>query len=305
MRTARVLFILGLAALFAAFVGCSDETKVVNDGGLTPDQQAITDLVNLSPEFQHDIVSHAVPDTGATLAPGAAVPEARFWWRQYATFDRQVTVNTFPADDQHTFAHADVTVKTTCAGTLNVVHRDTNGVYTHTSQAISDVFTQYGTFEQWFSNTSPNRGWQCTQMSNILGGSTTTALDLSTLNVNPATSPDRMYASADFMALYVPSTRMDLQENEVVNLWAQSGTGSNRLFRHDWADGLATRVELVNQDFGFYTDLLTTPSSLTTAQAQRCLVLDVIAPGVIETGATYDAIIWAVPYVVHVGGDPQ
>jgi hypothetical protein len=305
MRTLRVLIVLGLVALIAAFVGCSDETKVVNEGGLTLDQQAVTDLVNQASEFEHDVVSHAVPDTTATLAPGAAAPEARFWWRQYSARNRQVTVNTFPADVDHTYPRAEVTVQTTFTGFLHVVHRDTGGAYTRTSQAISDVFTQYATFEQWFSDMSPNRGWQCTQISNILGGPESSSLDIATVDVNPATSEGRLYSSESFMTQYNPTTRMDLQENEQVYLMAQSGSGTNRLFRHDWADGQAARVELSNQDLGFYSDNLTTPTPLSAAQAQRHLVIDAIAPGVIESGATYDAIIWAIPYVINTGGDPN
>jgi hypothetical protein len=306
MRTTRVLIIFGLVALIAAFVGCSDDKKVVNTGNLSLDQQAITDLVNLSSEFEHDVVSHSVPDTtAATLAPTAAATERWFWWRQYTSRDRQVTVTTFPADSVHTYPHADVTVSTTFTGSLHIVHRDINAVYVHTSQPISDVFTQTARFEQWFSETSPNRGWQRTQISNILGGSSSTTVELLTVNVDPATSSDRMYNNETFMDLYDVANKLDLEENEQVNLWAQSGTGTNRLFRHDWAAGQATRVELTNQDFGFYSDVTTTPSALSSAQAERHLVIDVIAPGVIETGATYDAVIWAVPYLIHVLGTPQ
>ena len=300
MRTTKVLILVGLVALIAAFAGCSDDEMVVNTGNLTPDQQAVTNLVNQSSEFEHDVVSHSVPDTTATLAPGAAAPEGRFWWREYTTRNRVVTVNTYPADVNHTYPYADVTVRTTFSGSLNVVYRDTNGVYSRTSQAIADVFTQYGRYEQLFSDTSPNRGWQLRQISNILGGSNPTALEITTVAVNPATSADRQFSSQDFMNLYDVASRMTLEQDEVVRLMAQSGAGSNRLFRHDWSTGQVTRVEFVNQDFGFYSDAHTTPTSLTSAQAERHLVVDVIAPGVLESGATYDAIIWAVPYHINV-----
>jgi hypothetical protein len=305
MRTLRVLFVLGLVALIAAFVGCSDETKVVNEGGLTLDQQAVTDLVNLAAEFQHDVVTHSVPDTTASLVSGAALPEAWFWWRQYAGANRQVTVNTFPADLEHTYPYAEVTIRTTFTGTLQVVHRDANDSYTRTSQPITDVFTQYATFEQWFSASSPNRGWQCTRISNILGGPESTDLELAWVNVDPSTHAERRFDEADFMALYNPTARISLDENEQVYLAAQSGTGSNRLFRHDWADGQATRIEMTNQDLGFYSDALVAPASLSTAQTQRHLVIDAIAPGVIESGATYDAVIWAIPYLVQTGSIPH
>lgn len=300
MRTTKVLILVGLVALIAAFAGCSDDEMVVNTGNLTPDQQAVTNLVNLSPEFEHDVVAHSVPDTTATLAPGAAAPEGRFWWRDYTSRNRVVTVVTYPTDVNHTYPYADVTVVTTFSGSLHVVYRDTNGVYSRTSQAIADVFTQYGRFEQLFSDTSPNRGWQLRQMSNIVGGSNPTALDIATLGVEAATSTDRTFSSQDFMNLYDVTSRMTLEQNESVHLMAQSGTGNNRLFRHDWTTGQVTRAEFVNQDFGYYSDAHTTPTSLSSAQAERHLVIDVIAPGVIESGATYDALIWAVPYHINV-----
>lgn len=305
MRTVQVLFIIGLVALIAAFAGCSDDTKVVNTGSLTLDQQAVTNLVSQSPEFEHDVVSHSVPDTTATLAPGAAAPERWFWWRQYASRTREVTVSTFPADSSNPYPYANVTASTTFDGSLHVVHRDSNGVFVHSSQAISDVFNQNARFEQWFSETSPNRGWQRTQISNIVGGPSPTALDLNTLSVDPTTSSDHLYTSQDFTNLYAVATKLTVQENELVNLWAQSGTGTNRVFRHDWAEGQASRTELINQDYGYYSEAHTTPSSLSSAQVERHLVIDVIAPGVIESGATYDAIIWAVPYTILVAGNPQ
>jgi len=142
MRTLRVFIVLGLVALIAAFVGCSDEAKVVNEAGLTPDQQAVTDLVNQAAEFQHDVVSHTVPDTTATAvsgASGAAAPEARFWWRQYTSASRQVTVNTHPVDQDHTYPWSDVTVRSTFSGFLHIVRRDSTGDYTRASQPITDV----------------------------------------------------------------------------------------------------------------------------------------------------------------------
>lgn len=305
MRTQRALIILGLVALIAAFVGCSDEAKVVNEGGLTPDQQAVTDLVNQAAEFEHDIVSHSVPDTTASLVSGAAAPEARFWWRQYTSTSRQVTVNTHPIDQEHTYPWSDVTVRTTFTGYLHVVRRDSTGAYTRSSQAITDVFTQYATFEQWFSASSPNRGWRCTEISNILGGPESTDLDIATLHVNPVSSPDRFYDRQNFMTLYDPTTSASVAEDEQVYLMAQSGTGTNRLFRHDWSDDEAVREEMANQDLGFYSDDFVTPASLSTAQVKRHFVVDAIAPDVIEQGASYDAIIWAIPYFVQTGGNPQ
>lgn len=305
MRTLRVLSVLGVVALTAAFMGCSDEAKLVNEGGLTADQQAVTNLVNQSPEFQHDVVSHTVPDTTATLVSGAAAPEARFWWRQYTGVSRLVTVNTFPADSEHVYPYANVSVRSTFSGSLHVVHRDTAGAYSRSSQTISDVYAQTATFEQWFSTSSPNRGWRLTQISNILGGPEPTNLDISTLNVDAQTSDDKLYDSQTFMDPYPPASLLTLDADEQVYLMAQSGTGTNRLFRHDWSDGQATRTEMANQDLGFYSNDLTTPTPLSTAQARRHLVIDVIAPGVIESGATYDALIWAIPYQIETGGNPQ
>jgi len=308
MRTLRVLIVLGLVALIAAFVGCSDEAKVVNEGGLTPDQQAVTDLVNQAAEFEHDIVSHSVPDTTATLvsgATGAAAPDARFWWRQYTGTNRRVTVNTFPIDQEHTYPYSDVTVRTTFTGFLHIVHRDSSGGYTRASQPITDVFTQYATFEQWFSASSPNRGWRCTGISNILGGPESSDMDIVSLHVNPVTSQDRFYDSQNFMTIYDPTTTVSVEEDETVYLLAQSGTGTNRLFRHDWSDGQAVRVEMANQDLGFYSDGFATPASLSTAQTRRHFVVDAIAPDVIELGSAYDAIIWAIPYNVQTSGNPQ
>lgn len=308
MRTLRVMLVLGMVALIAAFVGCSDVTKVVNEGGLTSDQQAVTDLVNQSQEFDHDVVSHSVPDTTASLVGGAtgAAADARFWWRQYSGHVREVTVNAHPADQNHTYPYADVTIHTTFTGTLQVVHRDEAGSYTRSSQPITDVFVQYATFEQYFSATSPNRGWLCTEISNIRGGSEPSDLEFTSLNVHPAHSPERQFEEVDFTTLYNPAFRMAMEPDEQVYLMAQSGSGSNRLFRHDWTDGSASRVEMTNQDLGFYSNTLTTPTSLTAAQVQRFLVVDVVAPNVIEAGATYDAIVWAIPYLVASnGGNPQ
>ena len=263
MRTIRILIAFGLVALVAAFVGCSDDSNILDSNNLTPDQQAVANLINLSSEFEHDVVSHTVPDTTATLAAGGAAPEGRFWWRTYTSSSRQLTIDTRPADSINQYAWSDVTVITTFVGTFHVVHRDTLGVYTHTTQAISDLFTQNARFEQWFSESSPNRGWVRTRLSNILGGSNPSTLDLRTLSIDPAVNKDFLYVSANFMVLYDSANKLILDENEAVNLWAESGTGSNRLFRHDWATGTSVREELTNQDLGYYSNSLSTPTSLT------------------------------------------
>jgi hypothetical protein len=307
MRSTKVLITVGLVALVAVFAGCSDDgSNVVDSNNLTLDQQAVADLINLSSEFQHDVTSHVVPDTTATtVRSGAAVVEGRFWWRTYSSVNRQLTIDTYPADSLNTYDYADVSIVSTYGGTFHVVHRDTLGVYSHSTQAISDVFTQNGRFEQWFSEATANRGWVRTELSNIVGGSNPSALDIQVLSIDAETSTDKFYTAADFATLYPTASKLTLDESEQINLMAQSGLGTNRLFRHDWATGTASREELTNQDLGFYSNTHITPTALTSAQSQRLLVLDVIAPGVIESGATYDALIWAVPYAVNIGGTPQ
>ena len=306
MRSTKVLITIGLVALVAVFAGCSDDSNVVDSNNLTPDQQAVADLINLSSEFEHDVVSHVVPDTtSTTVRGGAAVPEGRFWWRTYSSVSRELTIDTYPADSANAYDYADVAVVSTYTGTFHVVYRDTLGVYSHSTQAISDVFTQNGRFEQWFSEATANRGWVRTELSNIVGGSNPSTLDIQVFSVDAESSADKFYTTADFATLYATANKLTLAEDEQVNIFAQSGSGTNRLFRHDWATGTATREEMVNQELGYYSNIHTTPTALSSAQSQRLLVLDVIAPGVIESGATYDALIWAVPYVVGNGGNPQ
>jgi hypothetical protein len=306
MRSAKVLITIGLVALVAVFAGCSDDSNVVDSNNLTPDQQAVADLINLSSEFEHDVVSHVVPDTtSTTVRGGAAAPEGRFWWRTYSSVSRALSIDTYPADGQNAYDYADVSVVSTYTGTFHVVHRDTLGVYSHSTQAISDVFTQTARFEQWFSEATANRGWVRTELSNIVGGSNPSTLDVQVFSVDAETSVDKFYTTADFATIYSSVDKLTLSEDEQVNLFAQSGTGANRLFRHDWATGTASREELANQELGYYSNTHTTPTALSSAQSQRLLVLDVIAPGVIESGATYEALIWAIPYVVDNGGSPQ
>ena len=92
MRTTRVLFTLAMVALVAALLGCSSD-NIVDPDNLTPDQQAIEGLVNQLPEFEHDVLSHSVPDTtAAAVVASAAATERYFWWREYTSTERDVSV---------------------------------------------------------------------------------------------------------------------------------------------------------------------------------------------------------------------
>ena len=299
MRTVRVLSLFAMVALVVALAGCSDDSRVLNGDNLTPDQQAIADLLDQLPEFQHDVVSHTAPDTGAALA--AAVAEGWFWWREYTSVSRQATIDVTPGDLEQLHATADIQVTSTFTGLFHVVHRDTSGAFTHTTRTITDVYTQTGRFEQLEAATAPNRGWVWTQVSNIVGGTNPTSMTITTLNIDPLNSGDRMFSAENISTPYDVASRLMVDEAETINAWVQSGAGDNRVFRHDWASGTASREEMSNVDFGFYTDQYTAATPLTAAQAQRHAVIDVIAPGVIDGQATYDALIWAVPYGIRAG----
>ena len=96
-----------------------------------------------------------------------------------------------------------------------------------------------------------------------------------------------------------------LETDEQVNLVVQSGTGTNRVFRHDFYASTVLRQEMTNLDLGYYAQGLTTPTALSSFDADRVMVLDVIAPGVIDGSATYQSLIWAVPYRVKLSGAPS
>lgn len=293
MRTHRVLFAVTLAVLVGIFAGCSDDKGV--NSGQTLDQQAIANVINTSSAFEHDVVAHDVPDTTAVVAG----VESYFWWREYTAVNRQLTIDVQPADSTHTDPYASVSVATTFTGALHIVHYSAADVYTHSTKLLVDVFTQNASFEQQLSVDSPNRGWVQTEMSNIVGGSVPTTMTINTLNIDAAQGDDRLYTDQTIADPYVTADQMVLGLDENVNIWVQSGAGTNRVFRHDWSDGSATREELTNLELGFYSQQMTTPTTLTLAQAQRHMVIDVIAPDVITGPAAYDARVWAVPYAVN------
>lgn len=303
MRTTRTVSAVLVVAFAVALVGCSDD-NVLDPNALTADQQAISDLIATTPEFEHDVVSHAIPDTTGGLA--AAVNGDYYWWREYTSVDRQMTINTYPADTlTEDPAYAELTLTSTYGGQFHIVHRDTAGVYTHTTKALTDVFTQGARFEQRFEVTSENRGWVHTHLTNIVGGSNPTTLSIDRADITPTQSEAHQYTPESMDALYPGSDKMLVNEGEDVSMLVQTGTGMNDVYLHDWYLGNSTREQFVNHEMGFYGHSLTTPSSLTSAQVRRQHVFDVIAPDVIEGSAAYDAIIWAIPYVVDVSGTPN
>jgi hypothetical protein len=303
MRNHRVPFVAFLILLVAVFAGCSDDNNPLNTDNQTPDQQAIAGLIDLSPEFQHDVLSHAIPDTAASLA--AAVSEQYFWWRQYTTNERTLTINTFPADSADDYDYADVEVVSTFSGLFHVVHRDTSGAFSHSTRPITDTYTQTARFERWNPEVSENRGWAPAEISNIVGMSSPSTMAIRTLNIDPTQTADVMYDAADFVTTYSVGELLTLETDELVRFWVESGSGQNRVFRHDWYASAVSRSEMTNMDLGYYTTQMTTPTALSSFDAARALVIDVIAPGVIDGQAAYDAVIWAVPYAIEAAGTPQ
>jgi len=303
MSRYRFLFAFLMVAFAAALIGCSDD-QIVNPGTVADlDEAALTAIIDASGDFQHDVVSHAVPDTTASLA--AAVTEQYFWWREYTSSARTIAFEFFAADSMHNYPYATAAITTTFNGQFHVVHRDTMGVYTHTTKSLVDVITQKAQFEQMFSETSPNRGWILTDVTNIVGHSEPTTRSIANLNLYPATSPNSSFFNATFMDFHQPAQKPLFELNENVNMMIQSDDGTNVVYRHDWYIGGASRTEVINQDFGFYSDAMTTPTTLTSAEAARVLVIDAIADGVINGSAPYNAYIWAIPYAVNLGGMPR
>lgn len=295
----RFAFAVMLVVVAAAVFGCSDD-QIVNPGtAVNPDEAALTSMMNSAVEFQHDVVSHTVPDTTVSLGT-----DMYFWWREYASTDRQFDFNITPADLANPNSLADVNITTTCTGTLHIVHRDASSVYTHTTKPLVDVFTQSASFEQLFSDTSTNRGWVLQTLSNPIGGSNPTSLSIQSVSLYPASSPTQNYYEASFANQHTTSSEPMFALDEQINVMMQSGNGTNDAFRHDYYSGGCAVQGLVNQDFGFYTDVMNTPASLTSAEASRAIVVDVLATGVIDGSADYDAIIWVIPYNVDLGGTP-
>jgi hypothetical protein len=303
MRNHRVLFVAVLILLVGVYAGCSDDNNPLNTDNQTPDQQAIQGLIDQSSEFQHDVLSHAIPDTNASLA--AAVTEQYFWWRQYTTSERTLTINTLPADSANDYDYADVEVVSSFSGLFHVVHRDTSGAFSHSTRTITDTYTQTARFERWNPETAANRGWAPAEISNIVGMSSPSTMAINTLNIDPATTPDVMYSAADFTDPYSVAQLLTLETDELVRFWVESGSGQNRVYRHDWYNTGVSRSEMTNMDLGYYTTQMTTPTALSSFDAARALVIDVIAPGVIDGQAPYDAVIWAVPYAIEAAGTPQ
>ena len=304
MRTTRVLYLLAMVVLVAALLGCSSD-NIVDPDALTPDQQTIQGLVNQSPEFEHDVLSHSIPDTTAVAAvASAAAAQSYFWWRQYTSTDRLVSVSIHAPDISNPNVTADVGVTTTFNGLFHIVHRDTSGAFTHTTKSLTDVFTQTGRFEQTGLETDPNRGWVNTEITNIVGGTNPTTLSVMTFSILPETHPTHPnvdYTAANFATAYDPADLLVLDQGEQVNLWLQSGTGTNDAFHHDWYIAGASREMITNMDLGFYANQHNAPTALSSADADRYMVLDILAPGVIDGAAGYDALIWAVPYSVDLG----
>jgi hypothetical protein len=303
MCTTRTVSAVLIAAFAVALVGCSDD-NVLDPNAMTADQQAISDLIAAAPEFQHDVVSHAIPDTTAGLA--ASVTGNHYWWREYTSVDRQMTITTYPADTvTEDPPYAEVTITSTYGGQFHIVHRSAEGVYTHTTKAMTDIFTQSARFERRAPVGTQYRGWQPVELSNIVGGSNPTTLSIDLVAISPAESEYRHYTPDNIHVLFPGSEKMVLNGDEEVSMLVQTGTGTNDVFFHDWYLGNSTRTQFSNNEVGYYSHSLTTPSSLTSAQVRRHHVIDVIAPDVIEGDAAYDAIIWAIPYVVDISGTPN
>ena len=291
MLTNRFLLSACALLLLAAVVGCSDDTPTGT--ALTPDESAIVGLVSGASTFEHDVVSHLVPDT--TAGAGAQT----FWWREYATSDAQTDFEFFAADQQIAFPYAVVTLTSTYSGNLHVVSRDAGGAYTHTTKALVDVVTQTARFEQQFLVTSQDRGWVLTAISNIVGGSNPSTLTIDNLTFDASTSQDVSLTSSSMTTLYPLVDRYTLEVDEQVSVILQSGGGINDAYLHEAYSADVTTLALDNQDFGWYSLQVNAPTPLTTAEAQRIIVIDVLADGVVDGATPYDAYIWALPYVVN------
>ena len=84
----RIVLVIAFAAIVTCIASCSDESVVNNP--VNPDEAAIGEIISASLEFEHDLVSHAIPDTTASSL--AAAEERYFWWRQYTSAARTVDV---------------------------------------------------------------------------------------------------------------------------------------------------------------------------------------------------------------------
>jgi hypothetical protein len=294
----RVSLIVVFAAVIASLAGCSDDNVVNNP--VNPDEAAIGEIIGASSEFEHDVVSHSVPDT--TAASLAAAVERYFWWRQYTSATRTVDVEFIAADSAIAYPHATASITTTFTGQLHIVHRDTADAYTHSTKPVVDVVTQTATFEQRYAVDFSDRGWVRTELSNLVGYSQGSTLSIDALSLFPETSPDVSYTSADFADLHAPADRPTFGLDENVYIMVQAGDGTDRVFRHDWYSGGVSRTEATNQDFGYYSDQMLTPASLASGEAFRFILVDVIGEGVIDGSAAYTAYLWGIPYVVDAGG---
>jgi hypothetical protein len=280
-----------VAVALAAIAGCSDD-KPLNP--VTQNEAAISNLIAGNSVFEHDVVSHVVPDT--TAGAGADV----FWWREYATADAATDFTFHAADVDVSYPYAVVTLTTTYTGNLHIVNRDGAGNYTHTTKALTDVFTQSAQFEQQLSVSDPDRGWVLTKISSIVGGSVPSTLTIDNAAFDASVSPDINVTPTDMTSLYAPGSRYSLQVDEQVSIIIQSGSGVNDGWLHDWYGSGVETAPLINQDLGFYSQQVNTPASLTAADAERIFVIDVLGDGVIDGDAPYEAKIWAVPYLVDV-----
>jgi hypothetical protein len=139
-------------------------------------------------------------------------------------------------------------------------------------------------------------------ISNIVGGSSSTALSIDNLAFDASTSQDVNVNESAMSTLYPLADRYTLEIDEEVSVILQSGSGINDAYLHDvFASDVSTLV-LTNQDLGFYSQQVNAPTPLTTAEAQRFIVIDVLADGVVDGSAPYDAYVWALPYVINMGG---
>jgi len=294
MITKRILLSALAVLLVAGVVGCSDE----NPTGTVPtaDELAIIGLVSGATVFEHDVVSHVVPDT--TAGAGAQT----FWWREYTTSAPQFAFQFYAADQAIPYPYAVLTLTSTYDGNLHVVNRNAGGVYAHTVKTLQDVVTQTARFEQQLAVTSPDRGWVLAAISNIVGGSSSTVLTIDNLAFDASTSQDVNVDESAMSTLYPLANRYTLEPDEQVSAILQSGSGINDAYLHDVFASDVTTLVMTNQDLGFYSRQVNAPTPLTTAEAQRFIVVDVLADGVADGSAPYDAYVWALPYVINMGG---
>lgn len=291
MLNKRIHLFVVVAVALTAIVGCSDD-KPLSPAMLN--EAAISNLMAGNSVLEHDVVSHLVPDT--TAGEGAQT----FWWREYATTVGSTDFTFYAADQTVAYPYAVVTLTTTFTGDLHIVNRDGSGNYTHTTKTLVDVFTQSAQFEQQLSATDPDRGWVMTKFSNIVGGSAPSTLTIDNVTFDASISSDINVQPAQMTALYAPEARYSLQVDEQVSIIMQSGSGTNDAYLHDWYGSGVETAGMINQDLGFYSQQVSTPATLTAADAERIFVVDVIGDGVIDGSAPYEAKIWALPYVVDV-----